>query len=68
MPVAEYTKKAIKKYKKTSVRRCYIELYPTDADIKKKIAELNESGVGFQTYVKSLIRKDIKGGENEPNR
>lgn len=52
-------KKANKKYKK-KVERTYIELYPSDGDIKERFAEREEHGEGKQTYIKRLIREDIK--------
>ena len=59
MPIRECNKRAIKKYRAKSVTRHYVELYPTDSDIKNKLQELKSENIGFQTYVKLLIRKDI---------
>lgn len=37
-----------------------VELYPTDGDIKDRIAERLEAGEPKATYIKRLIREDIK--------
>lgn len=39
-----------------------VELYPTDADIKDRIAERLAAGEAKATYIKRLIREDIKKG------
>lgn len=52
-------KKAKAKYRK-KIKELRVELYPTDADIKKRIAERQNLGEGKSTYVKRLIREDIK--------
>lgn len=36
-----------------------MELYPTDADIKDRIAERMAEGEAKATYIKRLIREDI---------
>lgn len=41
------------------VEELRVELYPTDEDIKKRIAERVEAGEGKATYIKRLIREDI---------
>ncbi len=41
------------------VERVYIELYPTDTDIKKRLAKAAESGEPKASYIKRLIREDI---------
>ena len=51
--------KAKRNYKK-KIRRIYIELYPPDEDIKNKLNELNEPTA---TYIKRLIRQDLKRSE-----
>lgn len=55
----DYQKKAKAKYKE-KIQELRIELYPTDEDIKKKIKERLEKGEPKATYIKRLIRKDIK--------
>lgn len=49
------------KYRK-KIEELRVELYPTDADIKDKIAERVEAGEPKATYIKRLIREDIKKG------
>lgn len=36
-----------------------VELYPTDEDIKKQIAERQAAGEPKASYIKRLIREDI---------
>lgn len=55
----EYERKAKKKYK-AKIEKLRVELYPTDEDIKAKLAERQAAGEGKATYVKRLIRADIK--------
>lgn len=55
----EAEKKAQKKYKKKIVE-LRVELYPTDADIINKLSERVNAGEGKATYIKRLIREDIK--------
>lgn len=58
---------AKKRYKK-KIEELRIELYPTDNDIKAQLKARQEAGEPKATYVKRLIREDIKekeGGENE---
>lgn len=58
----EWERKAKAKYReKVEVLRA--ELYPTDDDIKKRIADRVNAGEGKATYIKRLIREDIKKGE-----
>lgn len=58
-------RKAKKKYK-DKIIILQIELYPTEDDIKHQIAERQLSGEAKATYIKRLIREDIKqaGGDN----
>lgn len=54
----ESTRRAKKKYKsKIEVMR--VEFYPTDEDIKQRLSDLKEPRA---TYIKRLIREDIKRG------
>ena len=48
-------KKAVKKYKE-KVKRMTIEFYPTEMDLYEHIQKQPKK----QTYIKDLIRKDIK--------
>lgn len=41
------------------VRRAYIELYPTDEDIKQRLDDRAADGEPMATYIKRLIREDI---------
>ena len=50
-----------KKRYKAKVDRLFVELYPTDADIKDRLAERSDAGEPKATYVKRLIREDIAG-------
>ena len=61
MPIKDKDRKARANYKKkvTVVR---IELYLTDEDIKQQLAERREQGEPTSTYIKRLIREDIKKG------
>lgn len=49
---------AKQKYRK-KVEELRVELYPTDADIKDRIAERLAAGEAKATYIKRLIREDI---------
>jgi hypothetical protein len=61
MSIRPSLKKAKDKYKK-KVTELRVELYPTDEDIKKRLAEIQEQGEKKATYIKRLIREDIKKG------
>ena len=52
--------KSYKKKYKLKIKRIYIELYPPDEDIKNKLNELKEPTA---TYIKRLIRQDLKRSE-----
>lgn len=58
----EYQRKAKNKYKE-KVTELRVELYPTDEDIKEHIDKQVAAGTPKATYVKRLIREDIKRGE-----
>lgn len=62
MAIKDYDRKARENYRK-KVERTYIELYPTDEDIKKQLEKRVEAGEPKTTYIKRLIREDIKTGE-----
>jgi predicted DNA binding CopG/RHH family protein len=59
MSIKDTDRKARENYRK-KVERLYLELYPTDEDIKAKLAEIAAQGIGKTTYIKELIRKDIE--------
>ena len=50
-------RKANKKYKAANVSRVMVEFYPTDADLLEHINKQPKK----QTYIKDLIRRDMKG-------
>lgn len=58
MSIKPTDRKARANYKK-KIERITIELYPTDEDIKTRLAEIDEPKA---TYIKRLIREDIKKG------
>ena len=59
MSKTEAQKRAQKKYKE-KVETLRVELYLADEDIKRKLGSRVEAGEPRQTYVKRLIREDIK--------
>lgn len=54
----ESKRNAKNKYR-AKVEELRVELYPTDEDIKKQIAERMAAGEPKATYIKRLIREDI---------
>ena len=58
MPIKDCNRKARANYQK-KVEQLNIALYPTDEDIKAKLASVPAKA----TYIKNLIREDIKKGE-----
>lgn len=61
MAIPEKDKNARAKYKK-NIKRVFLELYGTDEDIKERLEERKEAGEPMTTYIKRLIREDIKNG------
>lgn len=57
---SEAQKKAKAKYKAEKVKKMLLEFYPTDADL---LEHLDKQGKK-QTYIKDLIRADMKKGES----
>ena len=53
----EVQRRARDKYNREKVLRKVVPLYPADADVSERIAEVGEP---FATYVKRLIREDIE--------
>lgn len=53
---SEWHKKAKRNYKE-KIETLRVELYPTDADIKERLAAMEEPK---STYIKRLIREDIE--------
>lgn len=60
MSIKPTNRKARENYRK-KVTELRVELYPTDEDIKNKLQEIVDNGGAKATYIKQLIRKDIKG-------
>lgn len=58
MSIKDTNRKARANYRK-KVTEVRIELYPTDEDIKEHLKNLKEPKA---TYIKRLIREDIKKG------
>jgi hypothetical protein len=52
----EAKRKANKKYKASTVKRLLLEFYPTDAELLEHINKQPKK----QTYIKDLIREDMK--------
>lgn len=61
MAIKDHDRKARENYRK-KVERKYIELYPTDEDIKKQLEKRSAAGEPMATYIKRLIREDMKNG------
>jgi hypothetical protein len=59
MERSEAQKRADKKYN-LKVETVRFELYPTDEDIKQRLSDRLEAGERKATYIKRLIREDIK--------
>lgn len=58
MAIKDTDRKSRANYKK-KVEELRVELYPTDGDIKERIAEMVSSGEKKAAYIKRLIREDI---------
>lgn len=54
---------AKRNYKK-KIEELRVELYPTDVDIKQQIKSRQEAGEPKATYVKRIIRDDIRRNKN----
>ena len=59
MAIKDTDRKARANYRK-KVENLQIELYPTDEDIKERLADRIEAGERKASYVKRLIREDIE--------
>lgn len=59
MSIKPTDRKARANYRQ-KVKKLYIELYPTDEDIKARLEERKEQGEPTTTYIKRLIREDMK--------
>lgn len=54
--MSEALNRAKRKYKADKVRTLTIDLYPTDGDIVAHLAKVGP----YATYIKNLIREDMK--------
>lgn len=61
MAINDSNRKARENYRK-KIKRVYLELYPTDEDIKTHLEKKAAAGEPMTTYIKRLIREDIKNG------
>ena len=59
--MTEAERRAKKTYKK-KIKRLFVELYQTDEDIKQQLEDRKEAGEPATTYIKRIIREDIKNG------
>ena len=61
MAIPEKDKKARATYKK-NIKRVFLELYGTDEDIKEQLEKRKAAGEPVATYIKRVIREDMKNG------
>lgn len=61
MAIPEKDRKARANYKK-NIKRVFLELYGTDEDIKEHLEKKKAAGEPMTTYIKRLIREDMKNG------
>ena len=54
--MSEALNRARKKYKENNVKRLTVDFYPTDKEIYEYLQEQPKK----QTYIKNLIREDMK--------
>ena len=54
-------------YKK-KIEELRVELYPTDADIKQRLADRKSAGEPKATYIKRLIREDMESNKQKAAR
>jgi hypothetical protein len=59
--MTEAERRAKNTYKK-KIKRLFVELYPTDEYIKQRLEERNAAGEATSTYIKRIVREDIKDG------
>ena len=65
MAIKDKDRTARANYKK-KVETLRVELYPTDEDIKNRLAERAKAGEPKAAYIKRLIREDIARGAHKP--
>lgn len=58
----ENERNAKQRYKQ-KIQELRVELYPTDEDIKDRLAERVAAGEPKATYIKRLIRQDIQNNQ-----
>lgn len=56
MTRSEAQKRADRKYKAEKVKKMLLEFYPTDTDLIEHLEKQDKK----QTYIKNLIREDIR--------
>lgn len=61
MAIPEKDKKA-RAYYKRNIKRVFLELYGTDEDIKEQLEKRKAAGEPVATYIKRVIREDMKNG------
>ena len=59
MAIKDTDRTARANYKK-KIKRVFLELYGTDEDIKAQLDNVKAEGEPVSTYIKRLIRQDIK--------
>lgn len=64
MAIKDTDRVARANYRK-KVERLPLELFPSEQDIKDRLAEQAAAGEPKATYIKRLIREDIKREKNE---
>lgn len=62
MGIPPTDRKARENYRK-KLKRIQFDVYPTEEDIREQIESRLEQGEPTATYIKRLIREDIKKGE-----
>ena len=60
--MATISERRAKNTYKAKIKRLFIELYQTDEDIKQQLEKRNAAGEPTTTYIKRIIREDIKNG------
>lgn len=61
MAIKDSDRTARANYKK-KIKRVFLELYGPDEDIKEQLDKRKEAGEPVSTYIKRVIREDIKNG------
>lgn len=61
MSIKPGDRKARENYRK-KLKRIQFDVYPTEQDIRDRLDERTEQGEPIATYIKRLIREDIKKG------